>query len=256
MVYLTAPQVLCIHKSDFWQQNPEVEADIWPLSRSRVYTDRMKASDKAYAALRRDIVAWALPPGTVLGEVEQAERLGVSRTPLREALSRLTADGLAVAQRGRGVVVSDVSLDHVDDLFALRRALETEAARGAALAGRPGPFQELAQRFDDASQALASAIERTDYYQLAGELDQAIDDSAANPYLCQALTGLRVHLARLRRLSHDDPQRLRASAREHAQLARAIASGDPTLAAAATVLHLHNSLDHIRSHALPKEAIA
>lgn len=181
MVYLTAPQVLCIHKSDFWQQNPEVEADIWPLSRSRVYTDRMKASDKAYAALRRDIVAWALPPGTVLGEVEQAERLGVSRTPLREALSRLTADGLAVAQRGRGVVVSDVSLDHVDDLFALRRALETEAARGAALAGRPGPFQELAQRFDDASQALASAIERTDYYQLAGELINLLARSGQAP---------------------------------------------------------------------------
>lgn len=216
----------------------------------------MKASDKAYAALRRDIVSWALPPGTVLGEVEQAERLGVSRTPLREALSRLTADGLAVAQRGRGVLVSDVSLDHVDDLFALRRALESEAARGAALAGRPGPFRELAERFDAASEALEPTSDRNDYYQLAGELDQAIDESAANPYLRQALTGLRVHLARLRRLSHDDPQRLRASAREHAQLARAIASGDPGLAAAATVLHLHNSLDHIRSHALPKEATA
>lgn len=216
----------------------------------------MKASDRAYSALRRDIVSWALPPGTVLGEVEQSERLGVSRTPLREALSRLTADGLAVAQRGRGVVVSDVSLDHVDDLFSLRRALETEAARSAAQAGQPAAFRDLAERFDTASEALDESTDRDTYYLLAGELDTAIEDSAANAYLGQALNGLRVHLARLRRLSHDDPARLRASAREHAQIARAIASGDPGLAAAATMLHLHNSLDHIRTHAPAKEATA
>ncbi|WP_417233904.1 GntR family transcriptional regulator [Arthrobacter sp.] len=216
----------------------------------------MKASDKAYTALRRDIVSWALPPGTVLGEVEQSERLGVSRSGVREALSRLTAEGLAVAQRGRGVVVSDVSLDHVDDLFSLRRALETEAARSAARAGHPSRFLHLAERFDDAAATLDATADSNAYYLLAGELDEAIDETAANPYLRQALTGLRVHLARLRRLSHDDPQRLRASAREHAQLARAIASGDPGLAAAATLLHLHNSLDHISSHALPKEATA
>ena len=54
----------------------------------------MRASERAYAALREDIVEWRLPPGTLLAEVEQAERLGVSRTPLREALGRLTAEGL------------------------------------------------------------------------------------------------------------------------------------------------------------------
>ncbi len=216
----------------------------------------MKASDRAYAALRRDIVAWALPPGSVLGEVEQAERLGVSRTPLREALSRLAADGLAVSQRGRGVVVSDVSLDHVDDLFSLRRALEVEAARSAARTGNPAIFNELARRFDAAAETLSAAAERDGYYGLAGELDAAIEDAASNAYLAQALQGLRVHLARLRRLSHDAPARLRASAREHAQIARAVASGDPGLASAATLLHLHNSLEHIRSHALPKEASA
>ena len=50
----------------------------------------VRASDRAYRALREDIVAGRLVPGTVLGEVEQSQRLGISRTPLREALSRLT----------------------------------------------------------------------------------------------------------------------------------------------------------------------
>src|SRR5690606_23152034 len=111
--------------------------DIWQF----LYTvDVMRASDKAYEELRTDIVEWRLRPGAVLGEVEQAERLGVSRTPLREALARLVADGLAVQQRGRGAVVSDVSLEHVDDLFALRRALEIESARIAARRADPAVF--------------------------------------------------------------------------------------------------------------------
>jgi DNA-binding GntR family transcriptional regulator len=57
----------------------------------------MRASDKAYAALRSDIIEWRLPPGSVLAEVELSERLGVSRTPVREALARLSAEGLAEA---------------------------------------------------------------------------------------------------------------------------------------------------------------
>jgi GntR family transcriptional regulator, rspAB operon transcriptional repressor len=209
----------------------------------------MRASDKAYSELRRDIVEWRLPPGTVLGEVEQAERLGVSRTPLREALSRLAADGLAVQQRGRGAVVSDVSLEHVDDLFELREALELQAARAAARRADPAVFEALARRFRLAA-ADGPGREATEaYYGLAEELDAAIDAAAANPYLGQALRGLRVHLARVRRLAQDAPGRLAASAGEHADIAEAIAARHPERAAAATLLHLHHSLDHIKSHA-------
>ena len=64
----------------------------------------MRASDRAYSALRTEILEWHLAPGTVLAEVEQAARLGVSRTPLREALARLSADGLVESLPGRGVV--------------------------------------------------------------------------------------------------------------------------------------------------------
>lgn len=216
----------------------------------------MRASDKAYSELRRDIVEWRLPPGTVLGEVEQAERLGVSRTPLREALSRLAADGLAVQQRGRGAVVSDVSLEHVDDLFALRRALEVESARIASRSGSRAQFAELALRFSTAAGVPGGAggdALGEDYYRLASELDAAIDAAVRNPYLEQALRGLRVHLARVRRLARDDPPRLRASAAEHAAIARAIAAGDSDLAAAATMLHLQHSLDHITSHSSSRE---
>ena len=208
----------------------------------------MKASDRAYAALRDDILEWRLEPGTVLGEVEQAERLGVSRTPLREALARLTADGLASAQRGRGVVVSAISLEHLDELFELREALEAKAASLAAQRGDRGRFARLRDEFA-ASGALVNEEDpqRLEYYALAAELDAEVDAAIANSYLSQALAGLRVHLARVRRLAKDDGARLRQAAVEHAAIAGAIAEGNPQLAAAATAVHLSSSLQHIKS---------
>lgn len=197
-----------------------------------------------------DIVEWRLRPGAVLGEVEQAERLGVSRTPLREALARLTADGLAVQQRGRGTVVSDVSLEHIDDLFALRRALEVESAKIASIQGNPVVFTSLRDRFLEArSNISGQASNREAYYLLAAELDQSIDQAVNNRYIEQSLRSLRVHLARVRRLAQDDPQRLATSASEHAAIAEAIAAQNPQIAAAATQLHLHHSLQHIKNHA-------
>lgn len=107
---------------------------------------RMRASERAYEALREDILEWRLVPGTVLAEVEQSERLGVSRTPLREALSRLTAEGLTAAAGGSGMVVTDISLEAIDELFELRETLECRAAALAAQRGDPSIFAQLHAR--------------------------------------------------------------------------------------------------------------
>ncbi|MCQ9164324.1 GntR family transcriptional regulator [Arthrobacter sp. STN4] len=206
----------------------------------------MRAGEKAYATLRSDIVSWKLPPGTVLAEVELSERLGVSRTPVREALARLTAEGLAEPQSGRGTVVSGISLDRVEELFELRSALECRAAELAARNRDPEVFLELHRLLGDAGRLITEADPtRHDYYRLAGDLDAAIDTAAGNHYLAQALKSLRVHLVRVRRLSKDNPARLRDAAREHADIALAIANGNATVASAATTVHLDNSLRHL-----------
>ena len=207
----------------------------------------MRASDRAYAALREDIIEWRLLPGTVLAEVEQSERLGVSRTPLREALSRLTAEGLTTAG-GRGVVVTDISLDDIDELFELRETLEGKAAALAAERGDSAVFRELQEELL-AAPALISSTDpaRHDYYGLVGRLDEAIDAAISNSYLAQAMRSLRVHLVRVRRLAADDAARLTAAASEHAAIAEAIATGNPRLAEAATTVHLHRSLSHVKA---------
>ncbi|MBG0740567.1 GntR family transcriptional regulator [Paeniglutamicibacter antarcticus] len=212
----------------------------------------MRASDRAYAALRSDIVEWRLPPGSVLAEVEQSERLGVSRTPLREALARLTAEGLTAAQRGRGVVVSNISLADVRELFELRAALECRAAELACERGDRDVFRQLHQELVGASGLLNEADpSRAAYYELVGRLDAAIDAAVDNSYLAQALRNLRVHLVRVRRLSQDNPARLLEAAKEHATIAAAIAKGNAGVASAATTVHLDNSLDHLLSTNTP-----
>jgi DNA-binding GntR family transcriptional regulator len=194
-------------------------------------------------------------------------------TALREALARLVADGLAEPAPGRGLVVTAVSLEEARPLFDLRIALETLAARRAAerIAAEPetaadgdlgtddpahddlgpddlghrGRLLALARRFEDVREHLAGGADPTDYYALTGELDAALDAACGNAYLAETLRGLRLHLGRVRRLARNSPARLADSAREHSDIARSVASGDPELAAAGTVVHLRHALAHL-----------
>ena len=207
-----------------------------------------RASDRAYQILRDEIVRWELRPGSVLGEVEQSTRLGVSRTPLREALARLTADGLVASQTGRGLVVTDLSLSSIREIFEVRQALEEQAARLAARRGDTAVFQQLEREFTAVNDLLGNDDpSRHAYYGLVTRLDDAVDAAVDNLYLTAALATLRTHLVRIRRLSVDDPARLRAAAGEHLLIVQAIAARDSELAAHATQVHLHQALRSIQS---------
>ena len=204
--------------------------------------EAMRASDRAYRTLLTEIQDGLLPAGAVLGEVEQAARLGVSRTPLREALARLAADGLVVQQSPRVTVVSDVDADDIRALFEFRRALEEAAARLAATHADPAAFAALAAEFDRTS---LRGEGREHYYDLIARFDAALDDAVDNAYLSSALHTIRTHLVRVRRLARENPDRLSASVGEHALIAHAIAAQDADLAAHATHVHLHNALTSI-----------
>lgn len=201
----------------------------------------MRAGDRAYATLLDEIQSGALAPGTVLGEVEQSTRLGVSRTPLREALGRLAADGLVAQASPRVTVVTDIDAGDIRELFEVRRALEESAARLAAARGDDTVFAALAAEFA----GIAPGEDADGYYALIARFDAALDAAVANDYLTQALRNVRTHLVRVRRLARDNPDRLAASVGEHRVIAAAIAAGDADLAAHATHVHLHNALTSI-----------
>lgn len=201
----------------------------------------MRASDRAYETLVDEIQRGVLAPGAVLAEVEQATRLGVSRTPAREAISRLTAAGLAAQLSPRVTVVTEFDAGDIRSLFEVRRALEESAARLAAATAERPAFAELADAFA-AARPEDGEVQADAYYELIARFDETLDRAVANPYLTNALRTIRTHLARARRLARDNRERLHASVAEHRLIAEAIAAGDAELAAHATHVHLHNAL--------------
>jgi DNA-binding GntR family transcriptional regulator len=216
-----------------------------------VYTETVssapeRASDRAYRVLRGEILDGVLPAGTVLLEVEQSARLGVSRTPLRSAVARLVADGLVAGRSGRGFSVTEMSMESITDLYELREALEERAAALAARSADRSTFRSLRTGFVTAPQLLEageSGIQQ--YYALIDRFDAAIDDAVGNPFLVGALSAARTHLARIRRVARGNPVRLRAAAAEHLLILDAIVAGDAALAAHATHVHLHLSLTSV-----------
>lgn len=203
----------------------------------------MRASDRAYETLLDEIQGGVLAPGAVINEVEQAARLGVSRTPLREAVGRLSADGLVAQISPRVTVVTDIDAADIRELFEVRRALEETAARLAAERGDRHVFGALADEL--AIVHLDGDADRAAYTALIGRFDHALDDAVSNDYLTSALRTVRTHLVRVRRLSRENANRLSASVIEHRLIASAIAAGDADLAAHATHVHLHNALSNI-----------
>ena len=95
----------------------------------------LRASERAYRQLRGEILDGVLAPGSGLLEVEQAERIGVSRTPLREAVARLIADGLVAGRSGRGFEVTEISIDSIGELYELRQALRSRPCAWPPSAG-------------------------------------------------------------------------------------------------------------------------
>lgn len=201
----------------------------------------MQAGDRVYATLREEILDGALVPGTVLAEVEQATRLGVSRTPVRAAFTRLRADGLLTAQSPRVLVVTELTADRVRALYELRSALEASAASLAARRRDPAPFRILRDRLAMAGALLDEPEGRERYFEVVDDLDEAIERAADNTYLTAALASVRLHSARVRRLSRFDDDRLRRAAEEHGLVVEAILAADPELAADATRIHLAQS---------------
>jgi GntR family transcriptional regulator, rspAB operon transcriptional repressor len=214
----------------------------------------MRASETAYQLLRDEIIQWKLEPGTPLGEVETSLRLGVSRTPLREALSRLIAEGLVRTGPGRTAVVTSLSRSDIVELFELREALETQSARLAARRREAAVFEALRADFLSGATGTATASTATEDrpYFLADALDVAIDTAADSVYLQGALRDLRGHLARVRRSAHSNTERLGRATTEHILIVDAILAKDEALAASATAVHLHNSLANILA-SLPED---
>jgi DNA-binding GntR family transcriptional regulator len=212
-------------------------------------------ADLVHAQLKADIEAGILTPGTPLGEQALVERTGASRTPVREALRRLAAEGLVDILPHQGARVSRVSPQSVRDLFAFRAMLEPEAMRQAAEAvdGDAALRRELTRlrgEFAKIRERSPSTARSMRFYELADRFDWTVIEATGNEHLRRTIAELRPHTARLRNLSHADPQRVEVSVEEHLRMCDALLAGDGDQAADACREHLAESVRMIFRTAL------
>jgi DNA-binding GntR family transcriptional regulator len=189
-------------------------------------------TDRAYTGLEELIVTLQLPPGSVVSEAMLSQRLGIGRTPIREALQRLGRERLVTILPRRGVIVSEIDVKRQLRLLELRREVERLVARCAA---RRASAQERAQFAELADQFEKSARKNDDITFM--RVDRAFNDlclaAARNEFTASAM-GLMQALSRRFWYHHykqaaDMPE----TAKLHADIARGIAASDEDRAAAA-----------------------
>jgi DNA-binding GntR family transcriptional regulator len=189
------------------------------------------------AQLRERIFDGELVPGTFLDEARLAEQLEISRTPLREALKVLTAEGLVRHEPRRGCFVNEVTEQDLDQIFPVIALLEGECAREAAQHATDADIEAL-EALHDKLQKHARARRINDYYATNFAIHEAIIALADNRWLTQVIGDLRkiVKLARLQQLHA--PGRLDQSLSEHMAVFAALKARDPQGAEAAMRTHL------------------
>lgn len=214
---------------------------VTPLRRLAAYADADRSKSRAdfvFESLRDAIADGRIAVGERVREIEIAQSLGVSRTPVREALQRLHERGLLVFGAGRGLVVAGLSQHQVLQLYAMREILEGSAARFAAQHATETDIvilyrlqRELANAAPDAG-ALAA---------LNRQFHQAIYEAAHNQYLQQTLNMLHDSLALFHNTTFRMPVRRSDSDEEHRRIVAAIERRDPNGAEEAAREHIRRA---------------
>lgn len=181
----------------------------------------------------------SLRPGAPVNEVEVAEALGISRTPVREAIRKLEQEGLVTRHPNRGVVVTQLSMRQVFETWTLRELLEPAACRLAA----PTVSLSALERIETASRRLLSkrpsAAVYEAYHRLDLELHGLILEACGNATLRQVTESLVGRIRQARMVT--SPNRFEPSIEEHLAIIRALRRRDPDAAAEAMRRHLANA---------------
>ncbi len=202
--------------------------------------DRLNAADSAYHALRDDILSGVLKPDDRLTEVTLADRLNMSRTPVREAVKRLLIEGFLTRAPGEGLRVTGLEPDEVQQIFQIRLKLESYGARRAAEHATPAEQAEL-HRLADVMTAHTPPKADQDFDTISeanAAFHRTIMLAARSPRL-GAMMSLAINLGLVLRTyrMYDDHDMIRQS-RHHHDIAEAISAGDPDWAEAAMSSHV------------------
>ena len=197
------------------------------------------------ASVSDTIITWIddgrILPGYLVDEKHLMEFCGVSRTPVREALIQLEADGLLVRHPRKGMHLFQPSVEEFLAILEVHANLEAHAAELAALRISPAQLTFLQNSVDACSECFASGNleDHAHYYSLNLRLHAAIADASANPFLIDLIKLNARKLMAYYRLRYRTPGAIEQSVKEHVAIAEFIADRDPDGARAAMAAHFN-----------------
>lgn len=205
---------------------------------------RLALHDQVVARLRTLLVEGAIPPGAKLNERELSEKLRVSRTPLREAIKLLAAEGLVDLLPNRGAVA--VKLTETDVVNTFEVLAELEGLSGS-LAAQRITDAELAEIRAMHFEMMASFTrgELSGYYRLNARIHAAINDAAKNPVLTNSYNSINARVQSLRFRTNQDGAKWKRAVKEHEQMLDALDARDAGAMRHILVAHLNNKRDTV-----------
>jgi DNA-binding GntR family transcriptional regulator len=186
---------------------------------------RGSLTEQAYRALEEQIVTLQIPPGTGVSEALLGERLGIGRTPIREALWRLARERLVTIIPHRGIIVSEINIKTQLRLLELRREVERLLARSAAKRATEAERERL-REIAAGMEAASAANNDLAFMRLDREFNELTVAAARNEFVESAMTLMQGLSRRFWYLHYKEAADMPLAARLHAEVARAIAAGE------------------------------
>jgi DNA-binding GntR family transcriptional regulator len=204
-------------------------------------------SQKVYRALKTEIIKGSLKPGNKLSEGKIAEQMGVSRTPVREALKELAAEGFVKMNPNQAVAVSNASVKDVQEVLQIRGVLEGLAARLATKTINEEEIKEL-EKYQKRMEQYTNKDDVLAFSEMDAEFHELILNICGNNRLIQIRKNLsdQAHRYRIRSLSV--PGRLKYSLKEHQEIVEALKRKDAEQADRLSQKHIENVLANILAH--------
>ena len=200
--------------------------------------------DVVFQTLRQAILRGELKPGERLMEIHLAQRLGVSRTPVREAIRKLELEGLVLMIPRKGAVVAEITVSDLEDVLEVRLALEELAVKHACRRITPEQLREV-ERLAEAFRNTLDGDDVGACAQADMNFHEAIYEATGNSRLVQILNNLREQMYRYRMEYLKDRQSHRQLTQEHGEILQALRERDETSALAATVRHIERQKEYI-----------
>jgi DNA-binding GntR family transcriptional regulator len=206
---------------------------------------RHNLHDAIVSRIRDMIIEGALAPSTRVHEGRLGQELGVSRTPLREALKYLASEGLLELSPGRGAVVRKFSAKDVEDSLLVLATLESLAGTLACAHASDDEIRVIRRMHDEMMQRYL-VRDRLAYFKLNQNIHSAILKASANEPLADVHGSLQARLRRIRYVGNESPEKWAAAVSDHEEMIVAIEARDGPRLAQSLAAHMQNTWDRVR----------